>query len=167
MNKIQPTIIKRGAGFELTSELYLPHSLDSVFAFFAAAENLNRITPPFLHFRIKTSLPVTMRVGLRLQYRIRLHGVPLRWVSEITEWNPPFAFTDEQVSGPYRYWIHRHTFAAHGEGTLIQDQVAYAVYGGTLVHSLLVREDLQQVFAYRRNKIRAIFPADSVANTGN
>ena len=137
-----------------TAELWLPQPRDLVFTFFADARNLESITPPLLHFEIVTPSPIVMRVGTRIDYRLRLHGIPLRWQSEITTWDPPFRFVDEQRRGPYRQWIHTHEFVEQSGGTLCRDHVVYAVPGGRIVNWLLVRRDVEQIFAYRQSVLR-------------
>jgi len=142
--------------FELDAEIDLPRPLDEVFAFFANAGNLQALTPPWLHFRISSPLPVEMRRGARIDYQIRLYGVPLRWRSEITAWEPPHRFVDEQLRGPYRLWRHEHLFRAEGDRTRVTDQVRYAVLGGALVDRLLVRRQLESIFRYRYERIAAL-----------
>lgn len=140
-----------------TSELWLPCARELVFPFFADARNLEMITPPWLRFRIITPTPIPMRVGARIDYRLRLHGFPVSWQTEITRWDPPFAFVDEQRRGPYRQWIHTHTFEEKDGGTLCRDHVAYAVPGGRLVNWLWVRREVEQIFAYRRRVLGKVF----------
>lgn len=131
-----------------------------VFAFFADAGNLDALTPPWLHFRIDTPLPLDMRAGALLDYRLRLHGLPIRWRTEITAWEPPRRFVDEQVRGPYRIWIHEHTFEEDGpEATLAGDHVRYAVPLGALADWLLVARDVRAIFRYREERLREIFGA--------
>ena len=132
---------------------WVPTPLDETFAFFADAFNLERITPPLLRFRIVTPAPIRMRAGTLIDYRLRLRGLPVRWRTEITEWEPPHAFTDTQLRGPYRKWVHRHDFRAEGGGTRFDDTVVYAVPGGRLVDRLIVRPDLTRIFEYRRRVI--------------
>jgi ligand-binding SRPBCC domain-containing protein len=139
------------------SELWLPSPRNEVFSFFADASNLERITPPWLKFQILTPGPITMRAGALIDYRLRVHGLPIRWQTEITAWEPPFRFVDEQRRGPYRRWIHTHTFQARDGGTLCTDEVRYAVPGGRLINWLLVRRDVAAIFAYRATVLRAHF----------
>jgi ligand-binding SRPBCC domain-containing protein len=141
----------------LESELWLPRPLDEVFAFFSNAHNLDRITPPWLHFQVLTPPPIPMHVGQRIDYRLRVRGVPIRWQSEITAWEPPHRFVDEQRRGPYRAWIHEHTFEAQDGGTLARDLVQYAVLGGALVNRLFVARDVERIFAFRSEMLREIF----------
>ena len=134
--------------------LWVPTALDETFAFFADAWNLERITPPFLRFRIITPAPIPMRMGTLIDYRLRLRGIPVRWRTEIIAWDPPRSFIDVQVRGPYRKWVHRHDFVAENGGTRVDDTVRYAVPGGALVDRLIVRPDLDRIFEYRHSAIR-------------
>jgi len=137
----------------------VPRSLDEVFAFFAAPGNLARITPSWLGFQIVTP-DVEMRQGLTIEYRIRPLGLPQRWVSEITLWDPPRRFVDEQRRGPYRRWRHLHEFRAVEGGTEIRDRVTYELPLGPLgrvAHALFVRRQLEAIFAYRERVVRGLF----------
>ncbi len=135
---------------------FVARPLDEVFAFFAEAGNLERITPPWLSFRVLTPDPVQMAVGTLIDYRLRLHGIPLGWTSQIEVWNPePPApqFVDRAIRGPFSLWHHRHRFSASGEGTIVSDEVHYAppLGGlGELAHGILVARDLERIFAHRR-----------------
>lgn len=137
-----------------------------VFEFFADPGNLELLTPPWLSFRILTPPPIAMCAGLRIDYRIALHGLPLRWQSEITAWEPPFRFVDEQRRGPYRLWIHEHRFLERDGGTEIVDQVRYAAPGGRLVERLFVDRDLARIFDYRRARIAALLAGDGPRAAG-
>jgi ligand-binding SRPBCC domain-containing protein len=129
-----------------------------VFSFFADARNLEAITPPWLQFEILTPGEIEMRVGALIDYRLRVHCVPVRWQTEITRWEPGRCFVDEQRRGPYRYWRHTHTFSDLDGGTLCRDEVEYAVPGGRLVNWLLVRRDIEEIFAYRAAALGRRFP---------
>jgi ligand-binding SRPBCC domain-containing protein len=146
---------------KLFSELWLPLPPEDVFPFFAEARNLEQITPPWLSFHVLAQHPPEMGAGTVIDYRLRLHGIPLRWRSEITVWEPPRRFVDVQRRGPYRLWEHEHLFLPKDGGTLVQDRVRYAVPGGSLlaplVDRLLVRPDLERIFAYRRQRLKEIF----------
>ncbi len=123
-----------------------------MFEFFSRAGNLERITPPWLRFRLVTPEPLEMRVGTLIEYRLRVHGMPLGWVSRIDEWEENRSFADRQLRGPYRLWHHRHEFAPMPQGTLVRDRVHYEVpLGplGELARLALVRRDLNRIFAYR------------------
>ncbi len=138
------------------TEQWVGAGLDETFAFFADAENLEAITPPFLHFRVLTQLPITMGEGVLIDYRLRLHGMPARWVTRIEEWSPGQGFVDRQLSGPYPHWVHRHRFEAGRGGTWVRDRVDYALAFDPLsrpVHAFYVRPTIQRIFAYRRGAI--------------
>ena len=141
----------------LRSQVWIPHPRKEVFDFFSRAENLEALTPPWLHFSILSPTPIEMKTGTRIQYRLRLHGIPLRWESEITAWEPPHRFVDEQRRGPYHRWIHEHEFEEHEDGTTIRDTVQYSVPGGLFVDRVLVAPDLRRIFEFRREKISEIF----------
>lgn len=141
----------------LQSEVWVPCPRAGVFEFFSRAENLETLTPHWLHFSVLSPSPTVMETGTRIQYRLRLHGVPLRWESEITAWEPPYRFVDEQRSGPYRQWIHEHHFLEHAGGTKIRDTVQYSVAGGVLVNRVFVAPDLKRIFEFRRQKVTEIF----------
>ena len=104
--------------FQVHQEQLLSYPIEQVFRFFASPENLNLLTPPWVNFSILSPQSIEMAVGTIIEYRIRLRGVPVTWRSEITEWQPPFAFCDVQLRGPYRFWVHRHTFEEKPGGTL-------------------------------------------------
>lgn len=142
---------------ELHRELWLPRPPEEVFPFFADAGNLERLTPPLLNFQILTPRPIEMRAGTLIDYRLRIRGIPVRWRSEITVWEPQRRFVDEQRRGPYRLWHHEHTFEPRDGGTLCGDTVRYAVVFDFLVHRLLVRPDIERIFAFRQEKLREIF----------
>ena len=143
--------------FTLTNELWLPQSPEEVFPFFADAGNLERLTPPSLRFRILTPPPIEMAVGTTIEYRIRLRGIPMRWQSEITAWEPPYRFVDEQRRGPYRLWVHEHIFVPQRGGTLAKDIVRYAVLGGAVVQRLFVASELERIFEYRNAALKDYF----------
>jgi ligand-binding SRPBCC domain-containing protein len=140
----------------LRTETWVSAPLDTVFAFFADAANLQVLTPPWVHFVIRTPGPIEMRRGARIAYSIRLHGIPVAWESEITLWQPLERFVDEQRRGPYRRWAHTHTFAAVRGGTRMVDEVEFSVLAGWLVGAL-VRRDLRQIFTFRHQALMRLF----------
>jgi ligand-binding SRPBCC domain-containing protein len=136
---------------ERTQRIELP--TDEVFGLFADAFNLERITPPWLRFRVVTPGPIEMGDGTLLEYRLRLHGIPVRWRTRIATWEPPTRFVDEQISGPYAVWHHTHEFEPDGGATVIRDRVRYRIgFGplGSLALRLFVRRDVERIFDYRR-----------------
>jgi ligand-binding SRPBCC domain-containing protein len=143
--------------WEVRSRLRLPRPLAEVFSFFGDAGNLQELTPPFLHFRVLTPRPIEMKPGTLIDYRIRLHGIPVGWTTKITVWEPPHRFVDDQLRGPYRLWHHEHTFEEVEGGTLCADRVRYAVLGGALVNRLLVERDVRKIFAYRHQRLQQLF----------
>ena len=149
--------------FELKTSLWLPQPRECVFEFFADAGNLETLTPPWLNFQILTPRPVLMHPGALIDYRIRLRGIPIRWRTEIAEWQPPVRFVDQQLRGPYRQWIHEHRFEEKDGGTECSDVVRYAVLGGALVNRFWVRRDVEKIFAYRRAKMLELFGAEKSA----
>jgi ligand-binding SRPBCC domain-containing protein len=139
----------------LLTQQSLPLAPGEVFPFFADAANLERITPPELHFRIITPGPIVMQRGTLIEYRLRLFGVPFTWLTRIAHWDPPRSFIDEQLWGPYRQWVHTHTFTPVDRGTLMEDRVVYQLPFFPLGEAAfpLVRWQLQRIFAFRRRTI--------------
>jgi len=134
--------------------------LDVAFAFFADPRNLARITPPWLSFRIHGEPPRELGEGSRIEYRIRWMGLRLRWVTRITRWRAGVEFQDVQEKGPYSAWIHTHRFSQQGSSVFLEDRVDYALpFGvlGRMAHAFAVRRQLENIFAYRRKAIEAIF----------
>lgn len=144
-------------GYRLTTELLVGEPRELVFEFFADAFQLETITPPWLHFSVQTPRPIEMHAGTMIDYRLRLHGLPIRWQSKISNWEPPSQFVDEQTKGPYQYWHHLHTFEEADGGTLVRDTVHYALMLGFILHPLLVRRDLTKIFEFRRETMSRIF----------
>lgn len=143
--------------FRFRAEQQLPRPLDEVFPFFSDARNLEKLTPGWLRFDVLTPGPIEMAVGTTIDYRLRWHGFPLRWTSEIAAWEPPHRFVDRQIRGPYRLWHHEHRFEAVDGGTLIIDDVDYAVWGGALANRLGVARDIHRIFAHRKRVLDELF----------
>ncbi|MFH2131013.1 MAG: SRPBCC family protein [bacterium] len=148
------------AGMVYTLETAVELALDrtSVFEFFADAGNLEQITPPELRFRIITPLPVQIRQGTIINYRLRLYGIPFNWQTQIIHWEPPIKFIDSQIKGPYRTWIHTHRFSETERGTLMEDRVEYQLPVspiGELI-SPLVKRQVKRIFDYRQATILQI-----------
>ncbi len=135
----------------------IEHPLEEVFDFFGDPANLERLTPPWLNFRVLGCSTETIEEGSLIDYQLRLHGIRIRWRSLISSWEPAQRFVDEQVRGPYRSWHHTHTFDEVAGGVLVCDRVRYGVWGGALVNRLLVRRDLEKIFDYRMRALAEIF----------
>lgn len=163
-SEIEIVAAPAGSGYRLRQEQLIERPRNEVFALFADAGNLERITPEFVRFQITSPLPIVMAPGALIEYRLRLLGVPFNWQTEIERWEPPERFTDVQLRGPYRRWHHLHEFREVPEGTLCVDVVDYELpLGplGTLAHAMFVRRSLAQIFAYRREAIFRLFPSHS------
>ncbi len=146
--------------FTLERRQLIGRRIEDVFAFFSRAENLQDITPRWLQFRILSVSTPEIRRGTLIRYALRWRIVPVRWTTEITRWEPPFCFVDQQVSGPYKLWHHEHRFERHGDATLMHDTVRYALpFGplGAVAHVALVNRDVNTIFDYRADCIRAFF----------
>jgi ligand-binding SRPBCC domain-containing protein len=133
-----------------------PPPLPRAFTFFADAANLERLTPSWLRFSIRTAMPVVMRVGLEIEYRIYLYGVPIRWVSVIDVWEPGERFIDRQLTGPYLWWRHEHRFEAAGEATRVIDDVEYLPRAAWMTRRVVTR-DVERIFDYRQAALQRIF----------
>ena len=141
----------------LEREQRIPLPPEDVFPFFEDAYNLEAITPPFLGFRVVTPRPIEMRAGALIEYRLKLHGVPVRWKTQIESFDPPHTFTAVQLSGPYKLWHHTHVFEPDGRGgTLMRDRVLYELpFGpfGEAAHALFVQRDLRRIFDFRQETV--------------
>jgi ligand-binding SRPBCC domain-containing protein len=137
--------------FEKSQRVELP--VEEAFAFYGDGANLEPLTPPWLHFEVITPRPLTLRQGTLLEYRLKLHRVPLHWKTLIETWEPPLRFVDIQEKGPYSLWEHTHLFEADGpSAAVIHDRVRYAIpFGplGSLANRLFVRRDLERIFEFR------------------
>ena len=147
--------------YGLEREQWLPKPVEEVYSFFSRPENLQVITPPWLDFRM-VETPQVLAAGSLIRYRLRWHRLPIRWTTEISEWNPPHGFVDREVSGPYALWNHEHGFVTHNGGTTMRDRVTYALplgWAGRLAHGLLVKRDVGRIFDFRAETMRRLFPA--------
>ncbi|MBK9322289.1 MAG: TIGR01777 family protein [Bdellovibrionaceae bacterium] len=135
------------------SEQYLSQSPEQIFPFFSEAKNLQKITPPFLNFKILEQPSGSLFQGAEIRYSIKIHGVPMEWITVIEDWNPPFKFIDTQKKGPYKFWHHTHEFIPFAGGTLVVDRVRYrlplGIFGGVVAGNL-VKKDIQGIFNFRR-----------------
>lgn len=142
------------------TEQFLPgKSLAEVFAFFADEMNLEKITPPWLHFKVLGKDTPSLQVGTRIQYKLRIHGIPCRWETLIAQWQPPFMFVDTQTKGPYQLWHHTHTFTEVENGIKMNDVVKFQLplgWLGEAVAGRWVENDVKKIFAFRREKIETL-----------
>jgi ligand-binding SRPBCC domain-containing protein len=151
--------------YTLKREQWVASPLEQTFPFFARPENLARITPASLDFRLLSPQPVHMEQGRVIDYTIRLIGLPVRWRTLITTYEPHRCFVDEQIAGPYSFWHHTHRFAARDGGTLLHDEVRYVLpmplIGPLrgLVHALYVRPYLERIFDHRAQVFARLFGA--------
>ncbi len=143
--------------YQFKTHFELPSPREDVFSFFAEGHNLELLTPAWLHFEVLTPSPIVMGEGTLIDYRLRIRGIPVRWQSQITVWEPPYRFVDVQRRGPYRTWVHEHRFVVRGEFTCALDQVDYDHAGGAMVNRLLVAPDLRRIFDFRHRKLKALF----------
>ena len=144
----------------LKREMTIDLPRGEVFEFFSNASNLERITPDDLNFQITTPQPIEMREGALIEYRLKLSGIPMNWKTLISKWDPPYEFVDEQLSGPYKQWIHRHTFRELGPGrTSIEDEVRYRLPFEPFsdIASFIVEWQLRGIFDYREKVVAEHF----------
>lgn len=142
--------------YELTDAFIVDADLQETWKFFSSAENLPRITPPWLAFSIQTPRPIVIGDGALLDYTIRWMGLPIRWRTRIIDWTPPRQFIDLQLRGPYAVWHHQHTFSDSEAGVECRDRVLYKLPGSVLaapVHEIIVRRQLLGIFRFRRRVI--------------
>ena len=158
---ISHTRLKDGH-FCLEAECFIPRPIEEVFEFFQDAHNLEELTPDFLGFRVLTPRPIAMGAGTLIDYRIKLHGIPLRWKTQILDWDPPNGFVDDQLKGPYLRWHHTHRFFEEEGGTRCTDRVLYKVFGGALVQRLFVGPDVDRIFRYRQTRLEELLCGASV-----
>ncbi len=150
-------------GYRLRAEQHFNKPLEEVFEYFADAGNLEQITPPWLKFQILTEQPIEMKSGALIDYQLKIHYVPIRWRTEITEWSPPNQFVDQQLRGPYKRWYHTHYFYADDNGTKVVDDVHYIVRGGSIIHRLFVKNDLFKIFNYRQEILEQVLNGKEIS----
>ena len=144
----------------LIRKTVIKKNIEQLFDFFSKAENLNSITPPLLGFKIITPLPVEMKKGTIIDYKIKLNGIPFRWRTEITKWEPPYMFEDTQINGPYKIWIHEHRFDEKEGMIIMTDTVRYLSPGGIfefIPHNLMVKKKVEFIFDYREKVLNELF----------
>jgi hypothetical protein len=154
--------------YTLDCELITHQPLESVFKVFEDPYNLAKITPANLSFRVISKEHVTMRTGAEIEYNIKWLGVPLYWKTLVVEYQPPLLFIDKQLKGPYRLWVHHHTFetvSEVSEAVRVHDHVEYALpFGllGSAVHAAIVRRQLLHIFNYRQERLAEILKHETI-----
>ena len=146
--------------YQLKREQWVPAPVEEVFSFFSDARNLEALTPPWLNFQILAPAPVEITTGTTIRYKMSWHGIPIRWKTEITRWDPPHAFEDVHLSGPYKLGHHTHRFETERGGTLMTDIVRYALPLGVLgriMHAIAVRANVESIFEYRYDRVQDLF----------
>lgn len=146
----------REGHFIFHTKQYLPHSLSKVFSFYSEAKNLEKITPPLLQFHVENMSTNEIQKDTVIRYRLKIHGVPLRWQTLITDWQPNKQFIDVQKKGPYQLWHHTHQFESLGPGTLMTDTVKYKIpmmWFGRILDPLWIRRDVESIFDFRRKSV--------------
>lgn len=138
-------------------EMIIPRSQEETFAFFSDARNLDILTPRWVGFKILTPTPIEMRAGALIEYQIRIHGIPIRWRTEITEWEAPHRFVDLQLKGPYEWWHHEHRFESSKDGTRMIDEVEFRAPLHWISHPLIVKRDVRRIFDYRAQALERLF----------
>ncbi len=144
--------------YSLNREQWLPGPVGEVYLFFSRPENLQVLTPPWLDFRM-VETPESLVAGSLIRYRLRWRMLPIRWTTEISEWNPPHGFVDRGVKSPYALWNHEHWFTEHDGGTTMRDKVTYALpfgWAGRLAHWAVVKRDLETMFDFRAEAMRRL-----------
>lgn len=149
----------QGNHFVHHAEQYIPLKRQQIFPFFADAKNLEEITPELLKFHVEKISTAEIQEGTLIDYRLKIHGVPVSWRTEIRQWKPNEMFVDQQLKGPYSVWHHTHQFEDLGPGTLMTDTVRYKLplgILGWLAAGKMVQNDVQNIFSYRRKKTSQI-----------
>ncbi|GAB4175444.1 MAG: SRPBCC family protein [Calditrichia bacterium] len=145
------------------NEIFLPATLEQAFAFFQNVQNLAKITPPWVHFEIITPPPLDIYEGREYEYKLKVNGIPMHWKTLISVWEPPHRFVDVQLKGPYKTWVHEHSFFERENGVLMIDTVRYQLplgFIGELIHIMQVKKFIKQIFEYRNQIISAVFSGD-------
>lgn len=165
-----PAITRTGRTWQLTMSQWLNQPREALFAFFADAHNLEKITPSLLSFKVITPGPITIAPGSLIDYKLKVRGLPIRWRTHIKTWDPPHRFIDEQRKGPYRRWHHTHTFIEEAGGTRCNDLVEYSPPGGPLaplINQLVVQRDIEKIFAYRAKVLAEMFGGEQSQMTNH
>ena len=146
----------------LKQDQILPISLEEAWDFFSSPHNLKTITPSYMGFDITAAdLPPEIYQGMIITYKVKpLFGIPLNWVTEITQAQAPYFFVDNQKSGPFALWHHQHFFEKHDNGVRMRDVVHYAAPMGILgkmVEKAIVKRRVNEIFEFRYQKLKELF----------
>lgn len=144
----------------IEQEQIINKKLEDIFPFFTNPDNLSAITPSWLKFTIKKKSTNNMKENAEFIYTIKFHGIPMFWQTKITKFEPPYLFVDEQLIGPYKTWIHTHTFEEKGNTTIIRDRVEYDLFGWFLksaIHKLFIKNTIKKIFEYRKTVLGEYF----------
>jgi hypothetical protein len=142
-----------------SAKQFIPRERSEIYPFFTEAQNLETLTPPWLHFQVKKQSTTLLQEGTLIDYQLKIHGIPAKWRTLISHWNPDQGFVDEQLKGPYRKWHHVHTFETIPGGTLISDDVTFRLPGWIFGRLLLpfIQRDIEKIFQYRQEKIQELY----------
>jgi uncharacterized protein (TIGR01777 family) len=165
LNEIAQNFTFRGESFyreELVRYQYVKVPLEKLFPFFASPDNLEKITPDFLNFKISNSSDEIIKSGTEINYKLKLRGLPLKWKTLITEWEEGQKFSDLQEKGPYKFWHHTHLFHPYKDGTIMEDRVVFRIPFGPLgeLARPLVLKDIDKIFAYRKKALDKLIKED-------
>jgi uncharacterized protein len=144
----------------ISAQQWLAQPIEDVFKFFSDERNLETMTPDLLQFKVLGKSQPSIGEGCLINYKLKLHGLPLGWQSRIESWQPPHEFVDTQLSGPYQVWHHTHRFESLNGGTLVSDLVRYKLpFGilGRLLQMVWVGRDVRKIFKFREDALKKIF----------
>ena len=147
--------------YQLKTKQFVKTDMATCWDFFSDPKNLSKITPQSMGFIVRTELPDKMYEGLMIEYTVRpMLGIPMNWITEIKTVKNHSFFVDEQRKGPYRIWHHEHHFKEVDGGVEMTDIVSYELplgFLGRLMHPILVKNKLKEIFDYRRQKVDELF----------
>src|SRR5690606_143765 len=147
--------------YKLHAKQNLPISVDEAWSFLSNPENLKVITPDYMGFNIQSGADRPMFAGQIIEYIVTpILCIKPKWVTEITHVVDKEYFVDEQRFGPYTLWHHKHFIKEIDGGVEMEDLLHYKLpfgFLGQLVHPFLVKQKLDEIFEYRKNKLVELF----------
>jgi ligand-binding SRPBCC domain-containing protein len=150
--------------YQYTAKQNLPITISEAWEFFSNPNNLPKITPPWLNFKVTSNLSDKMYAGMIIAYKVHpILGIPNTWVTEITHVKEPLYFVDEQRFGPYKFWHHQHIFRETKNGIEMEDIVSYGVpLGaiGSIINSLIISKKIKSIFKFRTQALNKMFAGD-------